>query len=74
MFDQKQHDCHHPSTLLFSVPLSKIKVKGPKFDTIEVMEAESQAVLSIFTEHDFQDAFRNDRSARDGAYAPRITL
>jgi hypothetical protein len=36
----------------------KIKLKGCHFDTIEVMEAESQAVLNILTEHDFQDAFR----------------
>jgi predicted helicase len=36
----------------------KIKLKGRHFDTIEVMEAESQAVLSSLTEHDFQDAFK----------------
>jgi predicted helicase len=35
-----------------------IKLKGPHFDTIEVMEAESQAVLNTLTEHDFQDAFK----------------
>jgi hypothetical protein len=28
------------------------------FDTIEVIEAESQAVLNTLTEHDFQDAFK----------------
>jgi hypothetical protein len=32
-------------------------MKGRHFDTIEVMEAESQAVLNILMEHDFQDAF-----------------
>jgi hypothetical protein len=32
--------------------------KGRQFDTIEVIEAESQAVLNTLTEHDFQDAFR----------------
>jgi predicted helicase len=37
----------------------KIKLKGHHFDTIEVMEAESQAVLNTLTEHDFQDAFKN---------------
>jgi hypothetical protein len=28
------------------------------FDTIEVMEAESLAVLNTLREHDFQDAFK----------------
>jgi hypothetical protein len=36
----------------------KIKLKGRHFDTIEAIEAESQAVLNTFTEHDFQDAFK----------------
>jgi hypothetical protein len=36
----------------------KIKLKGRHFDTTEVMEAESQAVLNSLTEHDFQDAFK----------------
>jgi hypothetical protein len=35
----------------------KIKLKDRHFDIIEVMEAESQAVLNTLTEHDFQDAF-----------------
>jgi hypothetical protein len=35
-----------------------IKLKGRHFETIEVVEAESQAVLNTFTEHDFQDAFK----------------
>jgi hypothetical protein len=34
-----------------------IKLKGSHFDTTEVIEAESQAVLNILTEHNFQDAF-----------------
>jgi hypothetical protein len=37
----------------------KIKLKRRHFDTIEVLEAESQAVLNTPTEHDFQDAFTN---------------
>jgi hypothetical protein len=37
------------------------------------MEAESQAVLNSLTEHDFQDAFKNDRSAGNGAYALKGT-
>jgi hypothetical protein len=47
----------HPSySSLFS--RLKIEPKGRHFDTIEVIEAESQVVLNILTEHDFQDAFR----------------
>jgi hypothetical protein len=36
----------------------KIKLKGCHFDTTEVLEAESQAVLNTLTEQDFQDAFK----------------
>jgi hypothetical protein len=36
----------------------KIKLKGHCFDTIEVIEAELQAVLNTLTEHVFQDAFK----------------
>jgi hypothetical protein len=36
----------------------KIKLKGHHFDTIEVIESESQVVLNTFTEHDLQDAFK----------------
>jgi hypothetical protein len=36
----------------------KIKLKGHHFDTIEEMEAESQAELSTLTEHKFQDEFK----------------
>jgi hypothetical protein len=45
---------HPPYFSLF--PRLKIKLKGRHFDTTEVMEAVSQAVLIILTEHDFQDA------------------
>jgi hypothetical protein len=38
-------------------PGLKIKLKGHHFDTIEVIEAESQAVLNTLPEHDSQDAF-----------------
>jgi hypothetical protein len=34
----------------------KIKLKGRRFDTIEAIEAESQAVLNTLTEHDFRGA------------------
>jgi hypothetical protein len=43
---------------LFCFPSGKTKLKGCPFDTIEVTEAESQAVLNTFTEHNFQDAFK----------------
>jgi hypothetical protein len=39
-------------------PQLKIKLKGYHFNTIEVIEAESQAVLNTLTEHDFQDEFK----------------
>jgi hypothetical protein len=55
-FYQKQHDCSPPPTLLFFV--SPIKDKNRHFDTIEVIEAELQAVLNILTEHNFQDPFK----------------
>jgi hypothetical protein len=47
----------------------KIKLKGRHFDTIEVNQTESQAVLNTLTEHDFQDAFKNGRSAGNGECA-----
>jgi predicted helicase len=33
-------------------------MKDSHFDTTEVIEAESQAVLNILTQHDFQEAFK----------------
>jgi hypothetical protein len=47
----------HPTFTLF--PRLKIKLEGHHFDTIEVIEAESQAVLNTFTKHDFQDTLTN---------------
>jgi hypothetical protein len=43
-------------TFLFSQ--LNIKLKVLHFDTTEVIEAESQAVLNTLTEQDFQDPFR----------------
>jgi hypothetical protein len=51
----------------------KIRLKGLHFDTIEVIEAESQAVLNILTEQDLQDAFKNGRSTEDFAYVQKGT-
>jgi hypothetical protein len=41
-----------------------IELKGRHFDTIEVIEAESQAVLNTLTEHDFQNAFKKGQKRR----------
>jgi hypothetical protein len=47
---------HPPYFSLF--PRLRIKFKGRHFDTIEVIEAESQAALNTLTECDFQEAFK----------------
>jgi hypothetical protein len=47
---------HPPYFSLF--PQLKIILKGRHFDTIEVIEAESQAVLNTLTEHNLNDAFK----------------
>jgi hypothetical protein len=39
----------------------------------EVLEAELQAVLNALTEHNFQDALKNGRSAEYGAYMRKGT-
>jgi hypothetical protein len=44
----------HPA---FLFPRLKTKLKGHRFDTTEVTEAESGVVLNALTEHDFHDAF-----------------
>jgi hypothetical protein len=38
-----------------------MKPNGRHFDTFEVIEAESQAVLNTLTEHDFQDVFKKKK-------------
>jgi hypothetical protein len=43
------------------------------FDTIEVLKAESQAVLNTITEHDFQNALKNARSTGNSAQARKET-
>jgi hypothetical protein len=50
-----------------------IKLKSRYFDTIEVKEAESQAVLNTVTGHNSQDALKNGRVAGNGAYACKGT-
>jgi hypothetical protein len=51
--------------------LLKIKLKGYHFDIVEVIETKSKTVLNTLREHDFQDAFKKERSAGNGAYARR---
>jgi hypothetical protein len=66
IFVQKQHDYHppppHSSNLapsnVYLFPGLKMKLKGCHVDTIEVIEAESQAVFNTLREHGFQDAFK----------------
>jgi muramidase (phage lysozyme) len=57
-FYQKQQYCRPPPTLLFPFPRLKTKLTGRYFDTILVIEVESQAVLNTLREYDFQDAFK----------------
>jgi hypothetical protein len=47
---------HPPCISLFS--RLKSELKGRHFDTVEVNEAELQALLNTLTEHDFEDAFK----------------
>jgi hypothetical protein len=54
-------------------PRFKIKLKDCHFDIIEVIEAESQAVLNILTEHDFQNALKSGRSTGNGVYSQKET-
>jgi hypothetical protein len=54
----------HPSYISLFGRL-KIKQKGRPFDTNEVIEAESQALLNTLTEHDLQDEFKNGASLQD---------
>jgi hypothetical protein len=39
----------------------KLKLKGHRSDTIEEIQAESQRMLDILTEKDFQEAFQKWR-------------
>jgi hypothetical protein len=44
------------------------KQKSRHFYTIEVIEADSQAMLKTLTGNNFQDAFKNGRSADNDAF------
>jgi uncharacterized alkaline shock family protein YloU len=47
---------------------------GCHFDTTKVIEAELQVAPNTITEHDFQDAFKNGRSAGNGVYVRKGTI
>jgi hypothetical protein len=49
----------------FLLPKMKLKLKGRRFDTIEKIQAESQKVLDILREKDFQEAFQKWRRRLD---------
>jgi hypothetical protein len=55
---------HPPFFSLFAQ--LKIKLKGCHFDTIEVIESETQVVLNTLTEYNFQDAFKNWHKCWEG--------
>jgi hypothetical protein len=55
--------------ILFSASPNEEKTDNPHFDALEVIAVESQAMLNTLTEHNFQGAFKNGRSAGNGAYA-----
>jgi len=42
----------------FLFPKIKIKLKGRRFQTLEEIQAESQAVLNTLRENDFQECFK----------------
>ena len=46
-----------PSDFLF--PELKMKLKGRRFQTLEEIQAQSQAVLNTLRENDFQECFKN---------------
>jgi len=46
-----------PSDFLF--PKLKMKLKGRRFQTLEEIQAESQAVLNTLRENYFQECFKN---------------
>ena len=49
----------------FLFPKMKLKLKGRRFDTITEIQAETQKVLNILTEKDFQEAFQKWRRRWD---------
>jgi len=48
-----------PPSDIFLFPKLKIKLKGRRFQTMEEIQAESQAVLNTLRENDFQECSKN---------------
>ena len=56
------HPPHSPDlepSDFFLFPKLKMKLKGRRFQTLEEIQAESQAVLNTLRENDFQKCFKN---------------
>jgi len=47
-----------------------MKLKGRRFQTMEEIEAESQGVLNMLRENDFQECFKNWQRRWDRCEAP----
>jgi hypothetical protein len=52
----------------------KIKLKDRHFETSEVIEAESQAVLNTLTQHYFQDAVKKWQKPKLAQVSPKLVL
>jgi hypothetical protein len=65
IFEQAQYKCRPDPDCFSLLPRFEIKLKRRNFDTVEVIEAESQAMLNTLTENRSQDAFK---SAGNGVY------
>jgi len=50
---------------LFLFPKLKMKLKGRRFQTVEEIQAETQAVLNTLRENDFQECFKTWQSGWD---------
>ena len=46
-------------SVFFLFPRLKMKLKGRRFQTLEEIQAESQALLNTLRENDFQECFKN---------------
>jgi len=53
----------------FLFPKLKMKLKGRRFQTLEGIQAESQAVMNTLRENDFQQCFKNWQRRWDGCQA-----
>jgi transposase len=53
----------------FLLPKLKMKLKGRRFQTVEEIQAESQASLDTLVENDFQECFKNWRPHWDRCQA-----